>query len=479
MGAQFDKGGMGRVFDAIADDGSPAVIKLVPKDPKAARELLFEDLSGTTNVIPILDSGEWEDFWVLVMPRADRSLAQHLAEAGGRLVLDEAIPVLIDIAEALAALRADVVHRDVKPDNILLYEGKWCLADFGIARYAEAATATETNKFKLTAPYAAPEQWKLDHATHATDVYAFGVVAFELTQGALPFPGPEVADWRRQHLEDVPPDLAGTTPSFSSIVVECLTKLPQARPNAANLLSRLKKIGVAATPGAIKLQEIQKRAAERQALETAIAAAQETRDQERAQLFDVAKQSLHNVILTLRDAILEEAPLTRTIDTNGPMRLELEKAALIVDPPKGASFNCLSLGDSTPFDVIAHSAIAVEIEPDKSGYTGRSHSLWYCDAHRKGEYRWFELAFMMRPSAGASFKSNPAALGPDTANAKVALSHVTGSCQIAREPVPIDQGEEPVFIERWLNYFAEGAGGTLIHPRILPEDTGGRRRTGQ
>src|SRR5258708_40144833 len=103
--------------------------------------------------------------------------------------MNEAVNILLDVAEALASLEKDVVHRDLKPENILFYQGHWCLADFGIARYAEATTSPDTHKYSFTPPYAAPEQWRFERATPATDVYAFGVTAFELLQGHRPFRG--------------------------------------------------------------------------------------------------------------------------------------------------------------------------------------------------------------------------------------------------------------------------------------------------
>lgn len=157
LGNQLASGGFGRIFEAKSDDGSAAVVKLVPKAPGASRELLFEELSGVPNIIPIFDRGEWEDYYVLVMPRAEKSLRQYLEEAGGKLETDKVVAVLIDVAQALTTLSIGIVHRDLKPENVLLYEGHWCLADFGIARYAEATTAPDTHKFAMTPPYAAPE----------------------------------------------------------------------------------------------------------------------------------------------------------------------------------------------------------------------------------------------------------------------------------------------------------------------------------
>ena len=130
------------MFEAEASD-PPAVVKLVPKAPGAERELLFANPDGVPNVVPIWDKGEWNGYWFIVMPRAECSLAAYLAEHGA-LSAEEALSVLTDIADALVGLDGQVVHRDLKPDNILLSGGRWCLADFGIARYAEATTAAET-----------------------------------------------------------------------------------------------------------------------------------------------------------------------------------------------------------------------------------------------------------------------------------------------------------------------------------------------
>lgn len=159
IGRRIGSGGFGRVFEAEGQDGEKAALKLIPKEPGADRELLFEDLAGVRNVVPIIDSGEWKEHWVLVMPRASQSLRSHLAERGV-LTAEEAIAVLTDMTTALAALHGRVVHRDIKPENVLLIEGHWCLADFGIARYAEASTALDTRKYAWTGAYNAPERWR-------------------------------------------------------------------------------------------------------------------------------------------------------------------------------------------------------------------------------------------------------------------------------------------------------------------------------
>ena len=118
--------------------------------------MLFVELDGVPNVMPILDSGESDGYWVLVMPRAEKSLRDYLNETSG-LSTNEAISVLTNIAEALVAVEArDVVHRDIKPENILLLDGRWHVADFGIARYADATTAPDTLKQREDSPLCSP-----------------------------------------------------------------------------------------------------------------------------------------------------------------------------------------------------------------------------------------------------------------------------------------------------------------------------------
>ena len=151
VGDKLASGGFGAIYLARSDD-LDAVIKLVPKDPGADREFLIAELSGVRNVLPLLDTGQTDDEWALVMPRAEESLRQHLEDQANRpLDVDTALSIMIDVAEALVDLDAKrVVHRDLKPENVLRYNGRWCLIDFGIARYAEAATATNTRKDSMT-----------------------------------------------------------------------------------------------------------------------------------------------------------------------------------------------------------------------------------------------------------------------------------------------------------------------------------------
>lgn len=479
IGDTLGSGGFGRVYEAQADDGSPAVVKLVPKEPGATRELLFEPISGLPHIIPILDSGEWGDFYALVMPRAEKSLRQHLEDAGGKLSVDETVVVLLDIAEALAALQQGVVHRDLKPENVLLYQGHWCLADFGIARYAEATTAPDTRKYMMTYAYAAPEQWKAERATSATDVYAFGVMAFELLQGHRPFPGPDDSDFRLQHLTQASPPLSGCPPSIASLVTECLLKPPEARPTPANILARLSVSLRPPSPAVARLQAVDRGIVEKRSETEAAASAQRSREEKRQELFEAAQQSLRRILDALLEQVREGAS-SATVSAPPNLKIRLGENILAVNPIKQAPADCLAVFDyDPPFDVIAYTTIVVRKPKDRFEYEGRSHSLWFCDAHEEGAYRWYELAFMVLPGMSEGFTLDPFALAPTDKNAAVAFTTVMGPRVIAWAPIPFDQGEEDQFIERWLGWLAAAAEGTLGHPSRMPESSGGTWRRPQ
>lgn len=461
-----DPGGFGAVRRASGASCADAVAKFVPKAPGADRELLIgRDLRGLSDevVIPVIDVGETADSFVLVMPRAEMSLQQRLAEPMG---LEECVAVLAQVATALTQVAPHVVHRDLKPANVLLWKGRWRLADFGIARYADAATETETRKYSLTVPYAAPEQWLSQHATTATDVYAFGVMAYQLVAGHLPFDGPEVADFRDQHLGHAPPTLTAGTQRLRSIIAECLAKAPEARPTPANLVSRLEKASVEPVrTGAKRLAAINSLEGElRLQAETAAESAR-SEGTRRAQLFDSGAAMFASFAQPLLEAIEDEAPLAQIERGAGHGKMHFV-----------ARFGSVGLGLSQPepvegwqgpFDVIGAATISVNMPGNGFGWEGRAHSLWYCDARTPGEYHWYELAFMDSPLLPSTKPVEPYSLNPSQASA--AFSGVVGMTQLAWPVALIDRDDPADFADRWIDWFAEAAQGTLARPGMMPE----------
>ena len=461
IGPQLGEGGFARVFLAQNEDGEPAVAKLVPKELGTQREMLFVDLEGVSNVMPILDSGETEDFWVLVMPKAERSLRDHLDEATG-ITINEALSVLIDIAEALVAVEArGVVHRDIKPENVLLLDGRWHIADFGIARYAEATTASDTLKLAKSRPYAAPEQWREERATSATDVYALGVIAHELLTGEWPFGGP---DFRRQHLEDNAPAIAGIPDRLRSLVIECLYKSPGSRPRPENLVPRLQGSLRPTSQAGSRLQQANVLAVERQAEATRQQSAAQAETERRRALYADAEQALQNTLGLLDRQIKDDAPTVDASPFTSLMRWELNAGYMWVDT---VTVVAPGKDESLPFEVIAFTRISVRGPTSRRGWVGRSHSLWFCNAQKQGNFRWYETAFMYTFGGEAMFI--PFAMNPDTEDAAIALSSTTHTYQAAWPFTPVDQGGEDEFIERWIGWFGDASQGQLRYPRHLPE----------
>ena len=469
LGAQIgDRSGFGKVYEARGADGTVGVVKLIPKEPGADRELLFEELSGVPNIVPIIDSGETADEWVIAMPRADRSLRAELGAAGRKLAVDAAIPILIDVARALVAIDGRVVHRDLKPENILLLNGTWCLADFGIARYAEASTAPDTWKDFMTAAYAAPERWRSEHATGATDVYSLGVTAFESVIGSLPFPGPSREDYRRQHVTETAPAAIDVPPALASLVAECMHKPPGARPTPASILARLERLSTPPTPGAGRLQEANRQVEAAIAEAHAKESAERSEQERREALLEVAKRTLETISAQMRQAVTDNAPVAMSVRSNfDDWSLQLGSAVIGMDPTTLSDPG--SWGHWRPkFDVVAFGSIGIIIPADRSGYTGRTHTLFFCDAQEEGVYRWFETAFMVMPLMPQRTSLDPFALAPGELAGK-ALSRTMAESQVAWPFMPFDQGDETQFVERWLDWFGQAAAGQMRHPSSMPE----------
>ena len=471
LGKQIGTGGFGKVYLAQSEAKLPAVVKLIPKTPGAERELLFEKLDNIPNIIPIIDSGEWNEYWVIVMKRATKSLRTHLDEVGRPLKISEALPILIDIATALAAIDGHVVHRDIKPENILLLDGRWHLADFGIARYAAATTAPDTRKYAMSPPYAAPEQWYGDQATNAADVYSFGIVAYELLHGSQPFKGP---NFRQQHLEHSPEPLHGISDWLKSLISECLFKSSPTRPVAQELLERMKLNPQPVTPAALRLQQANTLAIDARAEEARIQSAEKVAIERFGGLHIAAKQSLETILALLQQQIKKNAPSAQIVDESVWMKWALNDAILWVDHWE---FNQPSTNQVIPFEVAAHTAINLVLSVKRKlvsgGYSlepdvGRSHSLWFCNAQNPSVFRWYEVAFWSKRQF-AHWGIQPFALPPDKEDAKFALSRALHTCQVARPFTAIDQGNTEIFVEQWIDRFAKAAQGELYKPHIMPE----------
>jgi eukaryotic-like serine/threonine-protein kinase len=460
LGEHVGGGGLGQVFSATAPGVErPAVVKLVERMPGAQRELLFAEVTDARNVIPVLDVGEDDVHYGLAMARADMSLRQRLDE--GRLGEAEAVSVMRDVAAALADLDGRVVHRDLKPENVLLLDGAWCLADFGISRYAAATTAPDTRRAWLTHEYAAPEQWRGQRTTGATDVYAFGIMAYEMLAGHLPFPGP---DFREQHLGAVPAPLQGIARPLAALVNQCLYKQPESRPSAADVLRRLTAAGgPPPISGLERLQAVHDRELNARA-EAESRASQAENDRERHQrLFGDARRDLDLIATEVEGTLMASAPSIVRGDGGGDLwTLQLSNAVLRFSQGRPQ----FPTPEGMPFEVHAYSAIGLTA-PGFNGYQGRVHSLWFCDAEQENRFGWYELAFIHNIFARPPGPVAPFQLDPNAG--AVAITPGVGVVQLARNLSRLVPGELDEFIRRWGNWLADAAEGNWSLPSLPDE----------
>jgi serine/threonine protein kinase len=248
-------GGMASVHLARDEElGRPVAIKLLSEglsaDPtfraRFVREAKLAARLSHPNVVSVFDTGEHEGRPFIVMECVQGETVAEIVQRRGRLPVDEALELARQAAAGLAhAHAAGLVHRDVKPQNLLVAgDGTLKVADFGIARAAELTELTEAGMVLGTAAYLAPEQAAGERVTAATDVYGLGAVVYELLTGRPPRRVESLDDLARISADEpiVPvrelrPDVS---PEIEAAVMRALALRPEYRQtNAAELAAEL------------------------------------------------------------------------------------------------------------------------------------------------------------------------------------------------------------------------------------------------
>ena len=246
-------GGMSRVF--LAEDsalGRRVVVKVLSPDLAAGvnherfrREIQLAARLQHSNIVPVLSAGESDGLPYYVMPYVDgESLRGRIAREGA-LPIDDTIAIIRDVAEALSyAHRQGVVHRDIKPDNILLGSHHAVVTDFGVAKAISASSTTSGSITSLgstmgTPNYMAPEQAAADpNSDHRADLYALGVVAYEALAGRAIFGQRSPQAMFFAHAVETPAPItnlrADTPPAIAELVMRLLEKTPEKRPQSAD-----------------------------------------------------------------------------------------------------------------------------------------------------------------------------------------------------------------------------------------------------
>nr|WP_267128432.1 serine/threonine-protein kinase [Leucobacter muris] len=203
-----------------------------------ARHAALVNHEGIANVF---DYGEEQGSAYIVMELVPGEPLSAIIEREGRLPANRVLGIVAQTATSLqAAHDAGLVHRDIKPGNLLITpEGRVKITDFGIARIADQVPLTATGQVMGTVQYLAPEQASGHTATPATDIYSLGVVAYECLAGKRPFTGESQVAIAMAQINDTPPDLPADVPEpVRNLVMACLAKDAAGRPQTAAKLAQ-------------------------------------------------------------------------------------------------------------------------------------------------------------------------------------------------------------------------------------------------
>jgi serine/threonine protein kinase len=248
------EGAVGVVFAAVAtgDDAVVAlkVLKRVLSGNEVYRQRFVREARVAREVrhrhlVPILDLGEARGHHYLAAEHVDGGSLGDLIEARGQLSVEDAVRLAAEIASALDALhRHGIVHRDVKPSNVMLdRDGRAAVTDFGLAKGPAYTVLTKPGQVMGTVDYIAPELIRGESTGPAADVYALGCVIYECLAGGPPFGDRGLWEVAGAHLDDPPPDASAARPDvprpLAEILQAAMAKDPAARPRTGTAFANL------------------------------------------------------------------------------------------------------------------------------------------------------------------------------------------------------------------------------------------------
>jgi serine/threonine-protein kinase len=255
---RLGSGGMATTYRAErASDGKSVALKVPHEqhlhDPSFRTRFLREGHLGTQlhhpNIVRVLEAGEDAGRPFIALELIDGRTLRDLISATGEMPLERALDITRQVAEALDYAHAKgVTHRDLKPENLMVERsGAVRVMDFGLARLSDAPGLTASSVFLGTPAYAAPEAISGGHTDHRQDLYALGLVLFELLQGRAPHEGSSPLEQLRSHLDGRFPrreELARSLPdSVWELIRNLVSRDPAQRPATAEaVLVRLRSL---------------------------------------------------------------------------------------------------------------------------------------------------------------------------------------------------------------------------------------------
>ena len=254
-------GGMANVYKAVVGPGGPVpegtvvAVKVLRQelmhDPDLVRRFKNESkaisLLNHPNIVKVYDVSVSENLQYIVMEYVDgMTLREYLNERGGKLTSRETVHFISQILKALDhAHHNGVVHRDIKPQNIMLLDnGQLRMMDFGIARISRAENQLTGGKAMGSVHYISPEQAKGDETDFTSDIYSVGVMMYEMLSGHLPFDADDVVEVAIKQISDKPQSLQELAPNVPHGLVEITERAMAKRPDnryasAAEMLNAL------------------------------------------------------------------------------------------------------------------------------------------------------------------------------------------------------------------------------------------------
>lgn len=247
--SKIGEGGMARVYRSIdLRLGRPVAVKVLHShyagDATFVSRFEHEARAAASladpRIVDVYDVGQDGDTHYIVMELVEGTDLKALLKSRGTLPINQAVLVAEQVAEGLQTAHGiGLIHRDVKPQNIMITPtGHVTITDFGIAKGHLSSTITETGVTFGTADYISPEQAQGQPATACSDIYALGVVLYELLTGRLPFSGESSVAVAMQHVRDEPPPPSRFNPQIppqlESLVLRAMAKNQEERPQSAS-----------------------------------------------------------------------------------------------------------------------------------------------------------------------------------------------------------------------------------------------------
>ncbi len=457
------------VFKGTSNDGKDVAIKRLNISAKDTgnRELdISKELIGKSfeNVIQIYDAGidSASDRYFIVMALAEKSLAKQIQES----VFDEpqTIETLDQIINGLLEVD-ELVHRDLKPANILLHMGKWKICDFGISKFIEESTQDPTQKGNFTFEYAAPEQWRMEHATHQTDIYALGCIAHALLTGSPPFPGP---DYKKQHLHDTPQKLL-TSDQLNQLVWMCLKKNEKSRPTRSFVKNQLLHLSESNSISS-NLSKAAFTVAEKQLKLESENVKTSTELQFRNEMKIDAFNSLDSLVDILWKNIQNDAVNAKIhgeFETEWSRKISLGNGSLTITLHN----DIIAKGEFKKWgkDIVCGAYINILQLPDVNGYEGRASNLCFGDLDSSNIYRWWEICFFQQGFTTMAILPHYLNWVTSKREIDLACSEIMHIFALASTPRPIDLDYTDEFFKKWIDLLALAANCNLRRPTSLPE----------